>query len=184
MRRDPTPKSPSGHWYVDWNKYLCVRKFPFLSSIEEIAYLKNDTESPPYAGHAMFWEHEHNSPESCCAEMLGHQDNRLCVQDSIDGGQEHYTYLWYVNARSQTCERDCPKSLDPEQCGGHPYDITVTIYDDPETCCKERLSWLDVDKCVKEASPSVAGTRLISGSNSAYYSSVSDIVVEMLLDDG
>lgn len=165
----PRSRSASGHWYVDWNKYFCVKKFPVHSSIQEVSQFKNDPESPAYVGHAMFWEHEHNSLQSCCAEMLGHQDNRLCVQDSIDGGQDHYTYLWYVNARSQTCERDCPRALDPEQCDGHPYDITVTIYDNPETCCKERLSWLDPDKCVEEAFPSAAGRKFIDDSNPWFF---------------
>ena len=165
----PRSRPSSGHWYVDWNKYFCVRKFPIHSSIEEIAHLKNDPNPPAYVGSAMFWEQEHKSLESCCAEMLGHQDNRLCVQDSIDAGQDHYTYLWYANARSQTCERDCPRALDPEQCDGHPYDITVTLYDNPETCCKERLSWLDNDQCVKEAFPSAAGRKFIDDSNPWFF---------------
>ena len=172
MRRESlsqrTAKAPSGHWFVDWETKFCRRKFPTWSSPEEIELLSKDTEAPSYAGHAMFWEHEYSSAESCCSVMLGHQDTRLCLQDSIDSGQEHYTFLWYSNDRDQRCRRDCPSTSDPEQCGGHPYDITVKFFNDPETCCREKLSWIESDKCVRDALGStIAGTSSISALNSA-----------------
>ena len=38
----------------------------------------------------------------------------------------------------------------PQPPQGHPYDITVTMYDTPDACCAQELPWIDTNECINE----------------------------------
>lgn len=134
------------NWYVNWQKYICVKNCP-EGSLDE-----NGNVDPLCGGISLRWEFPFTLLSDCCHAMLGHQHADQCIRDSLHRDTEHYTGRFYVNNREQRCARDCDINSSDPSCQGSPYDITVTMYDTPEECCADRLWWLDRSKCVADIS--------------------------------
>ena len=60
------------------------------------------------------------------------------------------TDRWYVSYTHNKCVKDCP--VGGSQCGGVITDSYVTLFDDANTCCSQKMWWLE--DCV---SSSLAG---------------------------
>ena len=89
-------------------------------------------------GVAEFYEWKFETPEACCSNMLGHEDQKLCVADSLYL-VEHYTYKWYMDSRVKKCKKDCPAG-DDLTCDGHPSDyLALEMFDTPEACRAKTL---------------------------------------------
>lgn len=56
------------------------------------------------------------------------------------------SYNTYLIFRPSFSVQDCVET-DPAPCGGNP-SKELTLFDDAETCCEEKLSWLSLEVCV------------------------------------
>ena len=115
------------NWYVNWQKYICVKNCP-KGSLDE-----NGNVDPLCGGISLRWECEslqfcasftqtNLTPScaltrmmrnnavpftllsECCHAMLGHQHADQCIRDSLHRDTKHYTGRFYVNNREQRCE--------------------------------------------------------------------------------
>jgi hypothetical protein len=98
----------------------------------------------------------------CCRGKLSWLDSAIC--DANSNGTpiaSTFTNKFYVDYASNACKQDCVET-DPAPCGGNP-SSDKTLFDSAESCCREKLSWLDLNLCVSNTN-GVAPT----GSNRYY----------------
>ncbi|KAL7484709.1 hypothetical protein ACHAW6_011152 [Cyclotella cf. meneghiniana] len=84
-----------------------------------------------------------DTAEDCCVAKLSYIDKRLCAAISTD----QHTNLFYVSYPDEACKKDCP-AYDGGQCGGTPQDLSIRLFSTVSECCKEKLSWVELSKCV------------------------------------
>lgn len=86
----------------------------------------------------------------CCNGKLNWLDSAVC--DANSNGTPlapTYTNKFYVSYGDNKCMQDCPDT-NPAPCGGNP-SSDMTLYDDVETCCAEKLKWINPDICVADS---------------------------------
>lgn len=77
---------------------------------------------------------------SCCSEALAWITTELCETRSLNAT---YSDLWFVD--SEMCVQDCDPELGAP-CGEVP-GMTIPLFDTVETCCAEKLSYIDPTEC-------------------------------------
>lgn len=83
----------------------------------------------------------------CCKGKLSWLDSAAC--DAISNGTQlapTFTNKFYVDYSNNACKQDCPDT-NPAPCGGNP-SSDKTLFDNAQSCCREKLSWLDLNVCV------------------------------------
>ncbi|KAL7468994.1 hypothetical protein ACHAXS_009230 [Conticribra weissflogii] len=108
----------------------------------------------------------YSDPSSCCAAQFSWIDKTLCAAMSTGT----YTNKFYVNYSSNKCQQDCSTgSGSSAACGGHPADLSVTLYSSASDCCKAKLGSIDLATCtaVSTGSPAPATTTTTTSTGSA-----------------
>lgn len=84
------------------------------------------------------WVELHDDASDCCTAEFSWIDNDLCAARSEGSTTEKY---WpdQINGR---CIKDSITQAE---------DLSVTLFDSAEVCCKEEMSWVLLEKCVAEA---------------------------------
>ena len=100
----------------------------------------------------------YNHPPSisdCCNKEFSWIDNDLCAARSEGNAVDKY---WpdQINGK---CVKDSVEQAK---------DLSVPLFDTPEACCKERMSWVLHEKCVAEAD---GGSFNYQGTNKYYVQS-------------
>lgn len=78
---------------------------------------------------------------ACCEQALPWVTTELCETRSLNAT---YTDLWFVDYTGEMCKQDCDPVAPP--CGTPP-DLTTKLYDSPESCCAEKLGYVDQNEC-------------------------------------
>ena len=104
------------------------------------------------------WIWLYDTVRECCEVGMGWQDPDLCtcLSDPACTG----TNKFYVIQKDEKCAQDCPSTGDAP-CAGSPDDVSARLYDTATECCKEKLPWMTLDRCLAAtngSSGSVTGT--------------------------
>ena len=101
--------------------------------------------------------------ETCCA---GRDEPEYC--DTMSNGE--YSNKYYYDTSKMRCSQSCIGAL---PCSGQfPKDSSTILYDDLETCCSEKLSWIRNDVCVSNAKGEQPGN------TGKYYYQLGDCVAD------
>lgn len=92
------------------------------------------------------WVDLYPTVRECCTEKMGWQDTDLCV--SLSDPSSTGTNKYYVIQQDKKCAKDCEPTATDLACAGRPDHVSETLYDTPEECCNEKLSWLSLSKCL------------------------------------
>jgi len=72
----------------------------------------------------------------------------LCVAESMPPYETVGTGKFYVSYEENRCLKDCP--VGGALCGGIVTESHLTLYDNVDTCCSQKLWWLGSD-CVSNS---------------------------------
>ncbi|KAL7538162.1 hypothetical protein ACHAXR_008330 [Thalassiosira sp. AJA248-18] len=126
-------------WVVHWAHEKCVKDCDPLEGLPCADPKHEDQSAQIYA-----------TPEECCAR-LNWLDQDACVADSqnkLEGG-DFYTNKFYVDWMNIKCARDCDLSDGPP-CMGNPPDSSVQLFEDVQSCCSEKLQWVNAEQCLAD----------------------------------
>lgn len=139
----------SGKFYVDSTNWICKKDCTPGGPLD----VNNDcgaivTES---------WIDLYDTARECCQEKLGWQDPDFCNSQSDPSSSG--TNKFYVIEQEKKCAQDCP-SAGGAPCAGPPQHVSTRLYDGAAECCKEKLSWLSLEKCLEATNgiPSAGGS--------------------------
>jgi len=131
--------------YYNWNYYECTGTRPVLTNGEyypdwtggSSSYCLNDDQMPDYMLNNQNW-YLSTTLQKCCEKHFHYEMNE-CMGTANAGTNE-----WYVSYEDKTCYQDC-SGVAP--CGGV-VNFWVDTFTTKEKCCKEKLDWLPLRKCV------------------------------------
>lgn len=131
--------------YYNWNYYDCTGTRPVLTNGEyypdwtggSSSYCLNDDQMPDYMLNNQNW-YLSTTLQKCCEKHFHYEMNE-CMGTANAGTNE-----WYVSYEDKTCYQDC-SGVAP--CGGV-VNFWVDTFTTKEKCCKEKLDWLPLRKCV------------------------------------
>ena len=129
--------------FYNWNLFSCTGTTPTLTNGEYYPdWEDSDTcvkggEVPKYMFHNQ--KHYFSPTLQKCCEKHFHYEMNECMGTANAGTNE-----WYVSYEDKTCYQDC-SGVAP--CGGV-VNFWVDTFTTKEKCCKEKLDWLPLRKCV------------------------------------
>lgn len=77
--------------------------------------------------------------EGCCDRYFGGWNKNKCMGEGGSG-------LWYVDYSSDKCVVDCEEGSGAI-CGGLAHLDPDELYQDPRSCCENKLPWVFIDYC-------------------------------------
>lgn len=96
------------------------------------------------------WITLYDTISECCRQKLGWLDANVCASSSNPSGGN--TGKFYVDYAGLKCAQDCD-SVNGLPCMGPPSSASgfpAALYNTAESCCKEKLQWLDLGQCVAD----------------------------------
>ena len=96
--------------------------------------------------HLFYSQVAFTTSEDCCTEMVPWVATSVCVAESMPPFKFAGTGKWYVSYPDSKCVQDCP-SEDSPVCGGVVSESHITLFDDPGSCCAEKLFWIPIEEC-------------------------------------
>lgn len=131
--------------YYNWNYYECTGTRPVLTNGEyypdwaggSSSYCLNDDKMPDYMLNNQNW-YLSTTLKKCCEKHFHYEMNE-CMGTTYAGTSE-----WYVVYEDKTCYQDCSGAA---PCGGV-VNSWVDLYKSKEKCCKEKLEWIPLRKCL------------------------------------
>jgi hypothetical protein len=135
--------APTLKWYASYDDGTCKKD---CDGGSECGGILSNT-----AGVQLF-----ENQDDCCAAKFGWIDEDLCVAMGTGG----YTGKFYVDYADNACKQDCPTGT--ANCGGNPSDKSIQMFEDADTCCANKLSYLNKATCVAKSN-GVASAAVGSG---------------------
>jgi len=136
--------------HFSWDINTCMSK-GLLSSPEELGlglgyYFDSGSgkclEGTPDASTS------HDTIDACC-EANSSVDYAYCISRSSDD----YTDGWLVSWKESLCVQDCDPGAGGTPCSPTEHqDPYLKIFETPEQCCEETLSWIDSERCIAASS--------------------------------
>mmetsp|Transcript_36069 Transcript_36069/g.64973 ORF Transcript_36069/g.64973 Transcript_36069/m.64973 type:complete len:964 (+) Transcript_36069:104-2995(+) len=128
----------TGKFYVDHASKICVRDCVSGGTLDG----NNDCGEIIEDGYIRVY----GTTLECCKAELGWKNADLCASESDPSSTG--TLKFYVNQRDKKCVQDCP-TTGGGPCGGPPKQSSAQLFADATECCKEKLSWLSLAKCLE-----------------------------------
>jgi hypothetical protein len=137
--------------------YVGTGKFYRGKEADEVCVRDCADSSDPTCGGVVdaAWVRLHDDASDCCNEEFSWIDNGLCAARSEGNAVEQY----WPDQMNGKCVKDSVEQAK---------DLSVPLFDTAEACCKERMSWVLLEKCVVEAdggtfSPQGTGKYYVKG---------------------
>jgi len=142
-----TAATGSSRWFVNHQSSTCVQDCPQGSSVDKSC-----------GGLAQSWNKLHDTALECCSVDLGWIGEQFCVAQST--GVSTGTNLWFVDWIKEACVQDCESSAG-SNCGGVVTSSATETFETADSCCENKLGWMEKDDCVAKstgATPSQRGS--------------------------
>eukprot|EP00804_Cyclotella_cryptica_P008054 CCRYP_004558-RC/>CCRYP_004558-RC protein AED:0.04 eAED:0.04 QI:1123/1/1/1/1/0.8/5/276/517 len=91
------------------------------------------------------WVELYDTVQDCCKARMGWQNPDLCASQLNPSSTG--TGKFYVIQHDKKCAQDCPVT-DGAPCAGPPDNAAEELFDSVTECCKSKLSWLSLGKCL------------------------------------
>ena len=88
-----------------------------------------------------------STPEECCTAKVPWVATSVCVAESVPPFEVSGTGKWYASYEYSKCLQDCPVG-NSSACGGVIHESHITLFDDPGSCCSQRLFWIPREECI------------------------------------
>jgi hypothetical protein len=137
-------------FYADYDAGTCKKDCAVSGTSPECGGVLENT-----VGEQLF-----DTAAACCAAKYGWVDGDLCVAMATDA----YTNKFYVDYSDNACKQDCATGTN--NCGGHPSDKSIQMFDTAAACCAGKLSYLNQATC---ESKSTTGTAASATGSSKWY---------------
>eukprot|EP00579_Thalassiosira_antarctica_P014394 CAMPEP_0201944786 /NCGR_PEP_ID=MMETSP0903-20130614/53570_1 /ASSEMBLY_ACC=CAM_ASM_000552 /TAXON_ID=420261 /ORGANISM="Thalassiosira antarctica, Strain CCMP982" /LENGTH=745 /DNA_ID=CAMNT_0048487841 /DNA_START=56 /DNA_END=2294 /DNA_ORIENTATION=+ len=135
----------TGKWYVSFPDEYCLQDCKHSGA-------------GSCGGLAKKWDILYNDAASCCQTKLPYKNLGWCTGTSL-GNSFPGSGKFYADQIKQTCTKDCVSGgpLDGDsECGEIIEDAYVDLYDSIIECCRQKLSWQNVNLCASSFNPSGA----------------------------
>ncbi|EJK75304.1 hypothetical protein THAOC_02974 [Thalassiosira oceanica] len=135
-----TVATGSSRWFVNHQSSTCVQDCPEGSSVDKSC-----------GGLAQSWNKLHDTALECCSVDLGWIGEQFCVAQST--GVSTGTNLWFVDWIKEACAGS--------NCGGVVTSSATETFETADSCCENKLGWMEKDDCVAKstgATPSQRGS--------------------------
>lgn len=154
LARSPTtsaaPVGYSGKWFVDYTDSVCKADCdpvtPFTGIPSDAGVSGAACEEATLQTYQYY-----DDAAACCKAHLGWIPTATCEAVSTTGvsASSTGTNKWYADySDSQHCVKDCATGGADATCGGILENVAgVTLFDDAESCCKQKFTWIDQDLC-------------------------------------
>ena len=94
-----------------------------------------------------------STSEECCTKMVPWVATEACVAESIPLAFTG-TDKWYVSYYPDTkCVQDCPNE-NSSTCGGVVLESHQELFENPSSCCTEKLFWVPLEDCLFDSDAS------------------------------
>jgi hypothetical protein len=154
LARSPTtsaaPVGYSGKWFVDYTDSVCKAD---CDPVTPFTGIPSDADASGAAcEEATLQTYQYyDDAAACCKAHLGWIPSATCEAVSTTGvsASSTGTNKWYADySDSQHCVKDCATGGSDATCGGILENVAgVTLFDDAESCCKQKFTWIDQDLC-------------------------------------